>query len=406
VDVDVAPVIARKEAGTLELLKGATLVPVGFMVKKKTKQPDKSLQVEIMETNVLPISKRGLTSKSSPVSGGRAVAPVNTEVSIKMDEGPGEFIDSEDSDGEVQDSSTGGAVSKVQELRAKVDRLHQEVDRLHQEVKTLKSRNVKSIECWQEAGGTSQTDNVNARGSSAKKRGGGRKEEDSKLLSSLACHAPSIPKIPRDVTAGLILPFEKDRTIWNSVCCARKVPCSMPPCPTEAFNLGHEVRHVLFSPCGTQLAFCINNNNVLGCVVHVWDRWGKETLLEGQTRCCPERSSGGECLASGSLDGSIRLWHACLFNTTSSTTSSEGPSSPRTRAQANVILPLISDHFVTALSFSRTESNVLASGGSNGEIMVWNAQDQACIHTIETGVAPILSLLFAGGADSACIAAS
>jgi WD40 repeat protein len=75
----------------------------------------------------------------------------------------------------------------------------------------------------------------------------------------------------------------------------------------------------------------------------------------------------------------------------------------RTPKQADKIL--VGRHSgITALSFSRTDSNLLASGGSDGEIKVWNVKEQACVHSFESHGAPIRSLFFAGGADIACIA--
>jgi WD40 repeat protein len=55
-----------------------------------------------------------------------------------------------------------------------------------------------------------------------------------------------------------------------------------------------------------------------------------------------------------------------------------------------------------ALSFSRTDSSRLASGGSNGEIKVWNVKEQVCIHSFNPGHGFIRSLFFAGGTDIAC----
>jgi WD40 repeat protein len=49
---------------------------------------------------------------------------------------------------------------------------------------------------------------------------------------------------------------------------------------------------------------------------------------------------------------------------------------------------------------------MLASGGSNGEIKVWNVKEQACIHSFDSGGGSIRSLFFAGGIDSACLAAT
>jgi WD40 repeat protein len=112
-------------------------------------------------------------------------------------------------------------------------------------------------------------------------------------------------------------------------------------------------------------------------------------------------SLDGEYLASGSADGSIRIWHAESFHTKSSRTQIERPT--RTPKQADTIL-VGSDLSSTALSFSRTDSNLLAAGGSNGVIKLWNVKEQACIHTFDSGVGRIYSLLFAGGTDIACIA--
>jgi WD40 repeat protein len=181
-----------------------------------------------------------------------------------------------------------------------------------------------------------------------------------------------------------------------------------PPWPNKTFNLlGHSVPHLTFSPSGSQLAFCIDNRNTGHDVVHVWDRWGKETLLGYQTRDthCLEYSLDGEYLASGSGDGSIRIWSRESCDTTSSHTYRERPT--RTPKQADKILTGGRHADIKALSFSRTDSNLLASGGwngeSNGEIKVWNVNEQACIHSLESR-GPIRSVFFAGGADSACVA--
>jgi WD40 repeat protein len=57
---------------------------------------------------------------------------------------------------------------------------------------------------------------------------------------------------------------------------------------------------------------------------------------------------------------------------------------------------------IIALSFSQTDSNLLASEEHN-EIKVWNVKKQACIHTFDSG-GSVGSLFFAGGADIACLA--
>jgi WD40 repeat protein len=175
-----------------------------------------------------------------------------------------------------------------------------------------------------------------------------------------------------------------------------------PPWPNKAFNLVHAaVRHISFSPSGSQLAFCIQNLYYTG-VIHVWDRWGKETLLGDQTRGihCLEYSLDGEYLASGSADGSIRIWSTESCDTTSSQTYRERPT--RTPKQADKILTgRFAD--ITALSFSRTDSNLLASGGYRGEIKLWNVEEQACVHSFDSRNGAVRALFFAGGADSACM---
>jgi hypothetical protein len=150
----------------------------------------------------------------------------------------------------------------------------------------------------------------------------------------------SIPTIPLHLIAGLILPFIADRVTWNSVYSASidlrlEAKKMTPPWPNKAFNVGSDVhvRHVAFSPSGSQLAFCINNMRIYA--IHVWDRWGNETLLGGHTGYihCMEYSLDWEYLASGSQDGSIRIWPAESFHTTASQTYSERPT--RTPQQAD-----------------------------------------------------------------------
>jgi hypothetical protein len=104
----------------------------------------------------------------------------------------------------------------------------------------------------------------------------------------------------------------------SGLLCQHATPCVLcpaakkmtPPWPDKSFNLLRHaaVRHVTFSPSGSQLAFCINCHNAEKHVNHVWDRWcNKETLLEGHTKhvCCLEHSLDGQHMASGSEAGSI-----------------------------------------------------------------------------------------------------
>jgi WD40 repeat protein len=111
-----------------------------------------------------------------------------------------------------------------------------------------------------------------------------------------------------------------------------------------------------------------------------------------------EYSLDGKHLASGITDESIRIWRAESFH---ATFSSKTPI--RTPKQADTIL-VGSRSVSTALSFSRTDSNILASGGFNGEIKVWNIKEKSCIHSFNPRRGLIRSLCFAGGSDSGCIA--
>jgi WD40 repeat protein len=183
-----------------------------------------------------------------------------------------------------------------------------------------------------------------------------------------------------------------------------------PPWPDKVFNLnldpGYIVNNISFSPSGSQLAFVINGDQRTAghqYVGSVWDRWGKKTLLVGHTRkiMCQEYSSDGEYLASGSHDGSIRVWHTYSFHTM---TSRERPTS--TPKQADIILARGAGYggFQT-LSFSRTDSNILVSGGTY--IRVWNVRERTCIRTFNPGYsASVRSLISSGGADGVCIAAA
>jgi WD40 repeat protein len=180
-----------------------------------------------------------------------------------------------------------------------------------------------------------------------------------------------------------------------------------PPWPNKAFNFGRHaaVRHVRFSPSGSQLAFYINSHNAVEDIVRVWDRWGKETLLGGHNSSirCLEYSLDGKYLASGSGDESIRIWHVESFHNTASKPHMERPT--RTPKQADKIISgSRNSSTIMELSFSRTDSNLLASGGSDGEIKVWNVKELACIHSFESHGGSIRSVFFAGGAEIACLA--
>jgi WD40 repeat protein len=92
-----------------------------------------------------------------------------------------------------------------------------------------------------------------------------------------------------------------------------------------------------------------------------------------------EYSLDGQHLASGSLDGSIQIWRTESWHATSKQANRERPT--RTPQQADKILLGSRYEGVVALSFSRTDSNILASaGGYNGKIKLWNVKAQACMH--------------------------
>jgi WD40 repeat protein len=205
-------------------------------------------------------------------------------------------------------------------------------------------------------------------------------------------HSPSssVPNIEMSfdihLIAGLILPFIPDRVTWNNVCCARKELYRAgrnltPPWPNARLRSTHRVGAVAFSPSGSHLAFGTEQGDV-----HVWDRWGKETLLRGNTGniSCLEYSSDGRYLASArSLGGSIRLWHTESFHTTSTKTYSRTPTAMPLAQQAHSSIRLGNHSGVSVLAFSRTDSNLLASVGQRGDIKLWNVKEQACIHSYQ-----------------------
>jgi WD40 repeat protein len=126
--------------------------------------------------------------------------------------------------------------------------------------------------------------------------------------------ASSVPiMLPINLIAALILPFVPDRSTWNNVCCANKElreagKRMRPPWPNTTLNVGDgDVSAVAFSPCKSFLACGSEEQNV----VHVWDRHGQQTRLDGPHThgvYCLQYSLDGRYLASGSYDRSIRLW--------------------------------------------------------------------------------------------------
>jgi WD40 repeat protein len=171
--------------------------------------------------------------------------------------------------------------------------------------------------------------------------------------------------LPINLIAALILPYVQDRATWNNVCIANKElreagKRMRPPWPNTTLIVGGTaVMAVAFSPC-TSFLVCGSS----GGVVHVWDRQGKHTRLEGHTEevTCLQYSLDGKYLASGSLDKSIRLWPL------------------KTESADHSIILAGNDSFATALAFSPTDLNLLASGSVAGEIKLWDAINRVCIH--------------------------
>jgi WD40 repeat protein len=148
--------------------------------------------------------------------------------------------------------------------------------------------------------------------------------------------------LPINLIALLILPFVEDRSTWNSVCCANKElretgKRMRPPWPNATLNVGGTaVIAVAFSPCKSFLACSIARQTV----VHVWDRYGQQTRLEGHTGgvLCLQYSLDGRCLASGSSDKTIRLWHVTSEAAAAAHSSSSDES--RTRGSDIILLGL------------------------------------------------------------------
>jgi WD40 repeat protein len=252
--------------------------------------------------------------------------------------------------------------------------------------------------------------------STAHKRHATTPQDESPLPSASSSMAQasslssSVPKIPLDLIADLVLPFVADRVTWNSVCCASKElylagKKKTPPWPNTIIrNFGRAVRNVAFSPSGSQLAFNVRRDRL---TVYVWDRWGKKTILlgiAGPLFSCLKYSSDGEHLASNSFGGSIHVWHTESFHSTSSKISRQILT--RTPAEACTILPDHRPYDVMALAFSRTDSNLLASGSKDGVINLWNVKEQARIHTFGASRGLFQSLSFVGGDKITCFAAT
>jgi WD40 repeat protein len=237
-------------------------------------------------------------------------------------------------------------------------------------------------------------------------------DEDPLRPSSSQEHddASSVPSMLPNLIAALILPFVQDRPTWNSVCCANKELMKVgkrmrPPWPNTTLNFGDgtSVLAVAFSPCKSFLACSVAAQTV----VHVWDRHGQQTQLEGHTGQigCLQYSLDGKYLASGSFDGSIRLWHVTSESAADSNSSGESRNRVSSRgtpqSQSDIIL-LGHRREITALAFPPTDSNLLASGCEAGKISLWDVINQVRILAFHPQLWRIQTICFYPGDNIQC----
>jgi WD40 repeat protein len=237
--------------------------------------------------------------------------------------------------------------------------------------------------------------------------------------------SPVPSMLPINLIAALILPYVQDRSTWNSVCRANKElnkagKRMMPPWPNTTLNFGAGtvVVAVAFSPCTSVLACSISTENV----VHFWDWHGEKGRLEGHTNEVTrlQYSLDGKYLASGSSDKSIRIWRMksesalhsssrdeCVISESAAHSSSRdesrnrGTSKGTPQSHSDIIL-LGHLEQITALAFSRTDSNLLASGCQAGEIKLWDVNNQVCIHAFEPLPRSIQTIFFSPGDNIQC----
>jgi WD40 repeat protein len=237
-------------------------------------------------------------------------------------------------------------------------------------------------------------------------------DEHPLVPSSQEQHASSVASmIPINLIAALVLPYIQDRSTWNSVCFANKElrdagKRMRPPWPNTMFSVeGHGVRTVAFSPCKSFLALSI----VTHPLVYVWDRHGEQTQLEGHIGgvSCLQYSLDRKYLASGSLDKSIRLWRITFESAAHSSSSDESRLGNTTRGtlQAQSVINLLGHGgTITSLTFSPTDSNLLASGCNTGEIRLWDVINQVCIHAFDFNprLRSIEAIFFSPGDNIQC----
>jgi WD40 repeat protein len=183
-----------------------------------------------------------------------------------------------------------------------------------------------------------------------------------------------------------------------------------PPWPNAILNVGTGAVHaVAFSPRNSFLACSI----IAQYVIHVWDRHtGEQTQLEGHTNEITylQYSFDGKYLASGSRDRAIRLWRGISESAAHSSSSDEsmnrGTSSSRgaqQNQQSDIIL-LGHRSEITALAFSPTDSNLLASGCQAGEVKLWDVINQVCIYASDPQLSIITAIFFSPGDNIQCYA--
>jgi WD40 repeat protein len=182
-----------------------------------------------------------------------------------------------------------------------------------------------------------------------------------------------------------------------------------PPWPNTTLTVGGTAGSaVAFSPCKSFLACSSFEPNV----VRVWDRHGELAQLEGHTGeiACLQYSFDGKYLASGSRDKSI--WLRRIIASVSAADSSpadesinRGSSRGTLQAQSDIIL-LGHGGGITALAFSPTDSNLLASGCVVGEIKFWDVINQVCIHAFNPQLSRINNIFFSPGDNIQCYVAT
>jgi WD40 repeat protein len=236
-----------------------------------------------------------------------------------------------------------------------------------------------------------------------------RTAETASLNNDATRECDTTPGIPINLIFHLILPF-LDRPTWNAVRSANKelheAGMSMtPPWPASKLRLGHRVGALKFSSCGSFLAYGVGSSPHL---LHICDRHGRQTCLRGHTSHIffLSFSNDGKYLASADRSYnniSIRIWP---INSTTRLLRQkkyihiEVLQFSLFRKYATITnLKQLRGHegLITCLDFSPRDSNILASGDTDGCIKLWNVEQEVCIYSFaedRTGFAFVRSLYF------------